>query len=522
MKYRRSIAICGSILIAMTILFALYGSDKQGMFLDEICSYLFANSKYEPAIFTEAFNPENIVISQEEIQNMLEVQPNERFDINSVYHIQAQDVHPPLYYLAINFVSSVVINSHSKWIGLGVNYFFFILLICLLFLLTYRMFGTNRAAAIVTSLYALGLAGISTLLYIRMYSMLTFFTLLLANEILGQMQGHCKWYNYLAISFTICCGLLTHYYFSIYAFFAGLSLFIYLMRNHSFRQAFCFVISSILGIFVMVLIFPPFISQLTANQLVSGTTAISQLINIKMWFPRIGYFILRAGYYLLFAFVLAAVYLVLILKNRTLLSLSLEASSILKVIILPAFITFALVSIISPYKDVRYIYNIIPIALLIVPFLNETLIATNGNRINRIILCATCVCILCNIGYTLIRKPDYLYEQDKVSNELVSKYKDCKCLFFSSNGWAPIASALQLQAFNDFFLLGGTLTKQAIRYIDSNNTDNIVVFVDIDSAVGKQLDPNKILGDIMKTTEYHHFNLLFTNDEFSAAYLLSK
>lgn len=519
MNNKHSIAICGVILLAVTIMFAHYGNAKQGMFLDEIYTYCLSNANIEDFV---ALPEEDIIIQRETIINALEVQDDEKFAVKSVCYNQSQDVHPPLYYLLVNFVSSIFSDSHSKWIGLGINYVIFVLIICLLFLLSLRIFGTNRAAAIVTSLYAFSLAGMSMLIYIRMYTMLTFFTLLLAYMILGMMRNNDKWYHYCAITVTICLGLLTHYYFVIYAFFVCLSLFIHLINQKEYRRAITFSIASLLGVVLMILIFPPVITQLTSTKLVSGTSAISQLADIKMWFPRIGSNVINIGYFLLFSFVLSAIYCMFLLINRKCFSVDNDMRSIMMVVVVPAFISFILVSIIAPLYEIRYIYNLIPIALLVVPIFDHILESLNIFKVHKIITYSAIACILLNVCFTIIRKPVNLYEEDKTSNLIIQKYSDSKCLFFNSNGWTPFASALQLQFFSEFFLTGETVTEQAIDYICSEDKINLVVFIDIFKNFGKGLNSTLVLDELIQKTQYRRYELLFTNDDFSAAYLLSK
>lgn len=516
---KRSASIVWLVLIVMTMFFIYYGNAKQGMFLDEIYTYCLSNANVDSL---DPIPQENAIISRETIINALEVQDNERFAAKSVYYNQSLDVHPPLYYLVVNFVSSIFCNSHSKWIGLGINYVLFVFIICLLFLLAQRMFGTSRAAAVVTCLYTFSLAGLSMLIYIRMYAMLTFFTLLLAIEILGLMRNNDRWFHYFAITITICCGLLTHYYFVIYAFFACLSYFIVLVKRKTYLRAIYFSVASLLGVAIMVLLFPPVISQLTSSEFVSGTTALSQLAEIKKWPYKIGIHILVVGYYLLFAFVLSAVYCISLTKHRKFLSVDKHMRSLMMVIVLPAFISFVLVSIIAPYNGVRYIYNIIPIALLVLPFFDYVLSLMNNNKVNKTILYSALICLLLNVCFTVIRKPDNLYEEDETSNLIVREFEDSKCLFFSSNGWAPFASALQLLTFEEFYLLSNSVTEQAIDYINSEEDNNLVVFIDIDNSIGRGLNPKPIVDEILQKTEYCHYKLLFTNDNFSAAYLLSK
>ena len=58
---------------------------------------------------------------------------NDRVAAGSVSYTQTRDVHPPLYYWLLNFVSSLVPGHFSMWIGLALNYVLYMLTLVLLY-----------------------------------------------------------------------------------------------------------------------------------------------------------------------------------------------------------------------------------------------------------------------------------------------------------------------------------------------------------------------------------------------------
>lgn len=55
------------------------------------------------------------------------VEKGEEFQFSNVWANQAQDVHPPLYYSIIHFLSSLYSGKFTKWIAGGVNILFMLL-----------------------------------------------------------------------------------------------------------------------------------------------------------------------------------------------------------------------------------------------------------------------------------------------------------------------------------------------------------------------------------------------------------
>ncbi|MBQ4147915.1 MAG: glycosyltransferase family 39 protein, partial [Prevotella sp.] len=158
-----------------------YSAQKAGMFIDEIYTYGLSNSEYKPFVYDiSGGDLTDQTITKQQFLDYLTVQEGEQFHFGSVYYNQTQDVHPPLYYWLIHTVSSFFPDSFSKWIGLGINGVVFAATLVVLFLLTQKLFENRRLAVLTAALYGLSTIALSTMLMIRMYMLLTFFTVLLA------------------------------------------------------------------------------------------------------------------------------------------------------------------------------------------------------------------------------------------------------------------------------------------------------------------------------------------------------
>lgn len=94
------------------IVFVLYfGTQKQGFHEDEYYTYWSVSS--------DSIGPANLTWhSGYELQSRFFVRPDTRFAYDMVIENQAEDVHPPLYYLALHTLMSLLPNSFYKWFGI--------------------------------------------------------------------------------------------------------------------------------------------------------------------------------------------------------------------------------------------------------------------------------------------------------------------------------------------------------------------------------------------------------------------
>ena len=182
-KFRRIWALA-LVLILVTGVCFLFSCRKQGMFIDEIYTYGLSNSSYRPFLSGLKYDPiAHRAVSRAELLDYVSITGDEGFDFGSVYYNQVHDVHPPLYYWLFNIASTFARDSYSKWTGLVLDYLIYLLCLAALYALVRRLGGSRYNAAASALLYGLSMIGLSTMLMIRMYVLLTLLSLLLALEI---------------------------------------------------------------------------------------------------------------------------------------------------------------------------------------------------------------------------------------------------------------------------------------------------------------------------------------------------
>ncbi len=260
---------------------------KSGMFIDEIYTYGLSNSHYQPFIgHGEGEWMKEQLLTREDFFDYLAVTGEDRFDFASVYSNQELDVHPPLHYWIINFCSSLAENQFSKWIGLIPDLMIYLGTLVLLFVLVRELFSDDAAAALCVLLYGLSRVGLSTMLMIRMYVLMAFFTVLLALLSVRELRKPSL-KNEIAIGLCICLGLMTQYYFVFYAFFLCAFTVLHRLWRKEWKIALRFSLCAFLGVGLMLLCFPAAVRHLTADKLVSGGNALNNLENLAAWPGRL-------------------------------------------------------------------------------------------------------------------------------------------------------------------------------------------------------------------------------------------
>lgn len=267
------------VLAAILLLGCFFISRKEGYHMDELLSFELANAEFTPwivptqpegrlekfvknEIYADSFGEtvaniaenvkdvlknrgeskmlsykadvyeEPVWITAEQFKDYITTDSRDNFNYLSVYFNVKDDNHPPLHFMALHTVSSIFRGKISPWMGCSIN-LVLILGICVLLMKICRefLFQDKEPGIAVCILYACSMAGIATLLLIRMYAMLTFFCMAaLYLHLKKRKTGQWKNGNKLLILVTV-CGFLTQYYFVIFMLFLAGVTAVYLWRT---------------------------------------------------------------------------------------------------------------------------------------------------------------------------------------------------------------------------------------------------------------------------------------------------
>ena len=478
---RLALAVMLVIVVATSLFWCVR---KSGWFLDEVYTYGLSNSHYAPFVRNlKSDNMVDTIFAREELTDYLSVQENERFDIGSVWYNQQQDVHPPLYYLLVNFCSSLFPESYSKWLVLAPNLLIQLLTACVLFRLLLDLTDRVETSAFATLLYAVSTTGIETVIYARMYVLLTLLTVVLALNLSRLLDNWSLW-RVLGIAALITLGMLTQYYFVFYAFFSCLACLLVLLVRREYRHALTFCMLGISGVALFVIIWPAVISHVLTGQAggPSGTGVLGSLLAFGNY-PRkllvYAYYILKGMPVgsVLWALSLAGLPILVHLRKRRSSDDVRVPLSKLFVVVVPAFVTLVVAAVASPYEHLRYAYNVCPLFFVALGTHLSLLEGTASKRSLRVGFVAACMLTL--LG-SAVWQPEYLYPQQATYEAELAPYREDPCIFLDDNHIVPLTQELpRLLCFDEVFVTDDPTSRQLADYIEQNDSKDVVVYVSL-------------------------------------------
>ena len=516
--------------VLIVVIAGMWAVRKEGFFLDEIYSYGLANSAYQP--FLENVKDGQItehIFAREELLDYVSVAENGRFDYASVYYNQMQDVHPPLFYFLLHTVCSLFPGGFTKWAGLALNGVLFLCTILAVYALSMELVRDKRQALFTCVLYALSREALSDFLMIRMYMLLTLLTVLLAL-VIAKCIHKPSVPKYLLVGLIIYLGMMTQYFYVVYAFLVCAAYDIYRMLRREWKEVVCFSLPAFAGVGAMMLSFPCWYAQLHSQDTVSMDTVAENLFDFAQYakgplelsgWTIIGFF---AGFCILVVLFLAAIGKKL-LPGRMPQEALLSAEA--KLVTIPALIAFFVVAIIAPYKNLRYVYHLQPLEAVFCSCGFWTLLRQcSREKAKRILLG---ICLLITVLAVAIR-PENTYPGNAGLERELEKYPDAACVYITRENRATATSAMQqMLLFQDVCIVQQPSSTLLAQY-NTGEQETLVLLIAGDGL--NQLTKGEALAAVTREDEaiawqtaqqggYTSVELLSTQD-FYQVFLLTK
>ena len=280
---------------------------KQGFHEDEYYTYYSTARTYGLMIEDGAW------MDREAYFDEFVVLEGEGFQYGLVRLVQSWDVHPPVYYWLFHTVCSFFPGQFSKWFGLGINLAVFGLSMFLLRCLSLKVTGHNEKLSLfVCFFYGFTPAAMSSVVFIRMYALLTVFVYLCAilhvsvienDRILvkQQFEGECEEGQdsqtgklsfgkfLLPLMAVTYLGFLTQYYYFIFWFFMAFAFCVYLLwRDRNLWNCIRYGISQAIAFVLAYLTYPSCLGQMFRGQ--RGAQATSNFFDFSNTLTRISFF----------------------------------------------------------------------------------------------------------------------------------------------------------------------------------------------------------------------------------------
>ena len=426
---------CSALILALIILASLTVScfvmnTKQGYHEDELLNYNLANS---PQLLLEDDVKANLangsMKTPEDFNAFLAVSEDHRFDYGMVYHNQIVDgVHPPFYYSLVHTVCSLFPGVFNKWLGFIVNLIMMAGALLLLFRIGKRVTDNNLYALIAVGGYALSIACITTTIYLRMYATLTFFVLafLAVTLRIYDRKNEVKLTDLLLMLVTVTLGILTQYYFVVFAGLIALVVLVYSIREKHIKTLRKYIITAVIGAGIALAISPNMIMQVLGSDRGVGSTG-SVNIDFITILTYVGYKLLTYVEVLskdmfLGQIWLCALCVVLLLGFGVYFRFIKKQKLPRKAwfLIVPGVFYFMGIALISPFNSDRYIMASMPMLSMIAVFGFIRIFNLLPNQKLRLVLPA-CILAASIVGLIAV-KPYYTYGKSSLYDP---KTRDC-------------------------------------------------------------------------------------------------
>lgn len=469
--------------------------------IDELFSYNLSNHNgtsafiFEDGIKYEDFNDRFLEYSTTSKET--------QFNIVNVWNNQKADVHPPLYYILFNFVSSLFVGEFSKWFPGIIN----IILSLITFYYIRKILNiltNNKLIVFFTSLTYICCTGIiDDTAFFRMYVMAMLWVTVITYLFLRTTKNNDKINHYL-IAFFALLGALTHYYCIIYAFFISLIYVVTLILEKQNNKLIHFCVCMIIAGVCALAIFPSMINHMFSGY--RGAEATSNFFNLDDYITRFIIFFkiinneIFADLLIYLLSIIILLFIIISIKNKRLM-----INKQYLLIFIPSILYFLLVSKIAAYKNERYISLIYPVLFAgFICYLFE-LISKLFTTKNKIIIPIVGIVYVVNGIYSA--KWTYLYRETKNLIDASIKYKDkeCICVHGDAN-YDILHNSMELRNYRSVTFYN----EETIASIENKEEDGFIL------KLIKVNDSTHCLNEIKKQfPQFSHYELLGDSREIT-------
>ena len=557
MKYLKENKFIILTIVILCGLMFYFINQKQGFHEDEIFSYGSSNYKYDNVYrwfgYAEAnqdilykqvltgslsnrinnlikyktnieyFNKDEILSKEiptwkykEDALEYLAIQKGEVFNYFSVYQNQARDVHPPFFYYLVHLTSTLFYNNFTKYIIFSLNLIFFI---GVLLIIKKIVEALNHKELVIPSmiLYGASIGCISTVMFQRMYMMVTFFSILYLYFIIKFIKNDFKIKDKFWFILTIILGFLTQYYFCIYIVLIFIILSIYLLLNKKYKKWFDFLKLHVISALIGIVIYPFCIEDIFFSYRGIGSSEAKT----KTFLESLQYY----GDQLINLFGLQNIIYLLIIGLIIAVIHKINKKEILKnklniiVIFLPIILFIMTISKIAPFLGENYtsrymmlLFPVISIAILyILTFLFD-------NK-KTIFIVGLSISLLLSINGLYNNTPVYLYKDYEKAMELAKDNSDKYFVYVFDNYFTHLSSLPEFNTYKASLILNKNIHDFEILNNKELNESNEFIL-----CIKNWLNKDEILNLVLEKSGYKNYEVLLelNSDVESTYYRITK
>lgn len=445
-KENKNLLLLFWVIIFQILIVFTFFSKKEGYFIDEVLSFSLSNREgtgyYDP--------PVHMWLNKEWYLQNMTAQEGSTFDFRIAYHNQEQDVSPPLYYMMLHGVCSLFPGKLSPWMGLGLNLFFYVGSIILLYFLGKKIFHNEKVGLLIAFLFGITYGAVNMVMFLRMYMMATFMLLFHVSVYIHYFEKeHIPVKGYLLFIVSAVLGSLTQYYFLVGAVFLGVWYSLKFLYEKRYVELVKYYFSAGASAIIAIQLFPAMIRHILrsgrgAASFESLSSGDNYVLQFKEMFRILNYEMFGKTLLVLAGALVVGIF-VLILKKKDLPSWEKRYRIPIAVACVGYFMV---VTKVAPYQTDRYIMPVFPLAYFLVVGAFYAILRCFFKERRSLLVC---VLIFGGLAVAqLVTQPfDYLYEgyqKRNVAEEYTNEY--CMVISDDTGYWHYDLQALtQYQSF---------------------------------------------------------------------------
>lgn len=465
------------IVLCATGVLLMLANKKAGMHIDEYFSYGLANSTYES-------NHGSIYIA---FQNGVKMDPKSAFDkylfadsfsLKDVWNNQKNDTHPPLYYLLFHIWGLITNNFWGLKTGILLNILFHICNSVLVYKIINTLLKRESYSLVGSGMYAMLPIILGNVIFIRMYVLAECFVLLLTLIFVTHWENDTfdKTF-YLEVGLTSACGILTHYYFLVWLFYACAIWEIRLVQKRKWKEMILFASTMAATGMGSYIIFPHMKYHILHGS--RGTESIDNLFHSSYW-ENLRYFFETldhvAGGILLILLIVTV--LLLLYRNRDWkFSTRAEKAGHWCIILGPVCLYYLTVSKIAVMQSTRYISVLYGLVVISLMGLFKWLLQDIKNVKTELTLLIVLVGIILGTEWKEYDWPE-LYLDDTAYIEISKEYaKQNDCIYIYKDSWHGMKSYQEFINYDNIVFIPYD-QMELLQAEEYQNYENVIVFMD--------------------------------------------
>ena len=503
---------------------------KSGGFIDEYFSLGFSNSS-KGAYLLDCYDGNFLhrVITADELNDYIMVNGDEAFSYGFIIDNCTSDLTPPLYYFILHTICSFFPGVASKWFGLSINLVAFLVTLFFIYRISMLMYKSSWVSTLLTLCYGFSMGGLNCVTYVRMYAMVTMWSVLLLYFALQVLFTDKKRYIF-ACSTVIFLGFHTQYNFGIFAFFVCAAVCVGLLYLKEKKKFFNFSVCAVSGVLLFLLTWPTIFVQ--ADRLLTwenenSKVSVGIVLFFYYWISMIFKQVRVEVFVSVFLIVSIAVlkYAVHADAGKVKEKLDMKLVTVSYIVLVISYILGTLgIAYYSPYFSARYCFNTMPVLTLMMGllfiFFKELLrdFFEKKNIRFSLVTVGTLFVLAVIGGAVNLDEMKYLYLDNPEKLKVTDSVASYPCIFVNGNFDKSVINSIDhLVKFRDFYIFDELDLTEYEEYMSGHpNNEALVVYVDVDPFNSSGMDGDEVIGSFAETGLYDTILVLYELDSVRA------